>query len=348
MVDSQRYPERDALDHLFGDSAFDSLIGGQPLQQHSVPVPVPVPLPPSDAQQYPSRRDARAAVPSRRAAAPKPSRTKSRKRSGSTRQTPPPAFVKPADSAYPVERVIVVRRAAPVKKKKRGSGFLTILAVAGLFGSVALPAYALNPFPPADANLAAVATTDDVALSVNDDAVTLETVRGEFGATTGAELRNQRRTTLMADNFSAYMASGAREMGDDYPWFSELAVNQGGGLSPLNYFYRQCVDFVAWRLNRDAGTTSAPYAWTWSNLTSSGGNASQWRYAWTSKGWPTSTTPVVGAVAWFPYNHVAYVKAVNADGTVLLEEYNWEGKSLYGQRTIPASGVTLYLYPPPR
>ena len=105
---------------------------------------------------------------------------------------------------------------------------------------------------------------------------------------------------------------------------------------------------IAWRLNRDAGTTSAPYRWTWSNLTPTGGNASQWRYAWTSKGWPTGTTPVVGAVAWFPYNHVAYVKAVNADGTVLIEEYNWEGKSLYGQRTIPAAGVTLYLYAPPR
>ena len=117
MVDSQGYPERDALDHLFGDSSFDSLIGGPSPQQHSVPVP----LPPAGTNQYPSRRDMRAAAPSRRAAASKPSRTEakqakqSRKRAGAGRPTPPPAFVKPIDSAYPVERVIVVRRAAPVK-----------------------------------------------------------------------------------------------------------------------------------------------------------------------------------------------------------------------------------------
>jgi surface antigen len=151
--------------------------------------------------------------------------------------------------------------------------------------------------------------------------------------------------SIRAQNNADYLASGARALGDDYPWPYELAEFQGGGLSPLNYYYRECVDFVAWRLNRDAGYYSAPFKWVWSTLTPTGGDASQWRYAWEAHGWTVSTTPIKGSVAWFYGDHVAYVKSVNADGTVTVEEYNYiPGK--YDQRTMPASSVPDFLYPP--
>ncbi len=137
-----------------------------------------------------------------------------------------------------------------------------------------------------------------------------------------------------------------RAEGDDYQWYNMPTESQGGGFSPFNYYYRECVDFVAWRLNRDAGSTSAPFKWTWSSLTPSGGNASNWANAWSSHGWPTSKTPVVGAVAWFNFNHVAYVQSVGGDGSVVLEEYNWMGSHAYNKRTIKASEVPLFLYPP--
>jgi surface antigen len=156
----------------------------------------------------------------------------------------------------------------------------------------------------------------------------------------------QRSTSLKGQNYEAYIKSGALEKGDDYPWFSELSNNQGGGLSPLNYFYRECVDFVAWRLNRDVGSTSAPFVFDWNYLTPSGGDASNWANAWKQHGWATGTTPKVGSVAWFP-GHVAYVSKVNDDGTVFLEEYNYDNDHLYGTRTIPATDVSLYLYAPP-
>jgi len=110
--------------------------------------------------------------------------------------------------------------------------------------------------------------------------------------------------------------------------------------------YGQCVDFVAWRLNRDAGVTGGNWRWTWSNLTPGGGDASQWANAWSGHGWATGNKPVVGAVAWFNYNHVAYVQSVSAGGSVVLEEYNWMGSSAYHTRTVPASEVPLFLYPP--
>ena len=255
---------------------------------------------------------------------------------------------RPIDSAYPASRVIVVRQAPKKLKRKRGSGFLTIVAVIGLFGSVALPAYAMAPRADADSGTLTAAKDVEAAFTVSEDATLATAARGSFQATTATDLRSQKRTAAMAANYEAYMASGAREKGDDYPWFSELSNNQGGGLSPLNYFYRECVDFVAWRLNRDAGSTSAPFVYDWSTLTPSGGNASQWKYAWTSKGWPTSTTPIAGAVAWYNYNHVAYVKQVNADGTIVVEDYNQAGMHQYDIRTVPANDAQLYLYPPPR
>jgi surface antigen len=327
VVDFQNVPPRDGLDHLFGDAAAEALLGST------------VPVPPA------TRREAMAQLPSRRDLRAK---SKGRARTGRAK---PPAFVPPVDSAYPATRVIVVRQAAQPRKKSPASAFITVVAVVGLFGSVALPAYAMVPQGDGDsvadvnAELAADASAD---LTVSTDVALATTARGAFNATTASELKNQKRTAYMASNYEAYVASGAREKGDDYPWFSELSNNQGGGLSPLNYFYRECVDFVAWRLNRDAGSLKAPYLYTWSTLTPSGGNAYQWKRAWQNNGWETSTTPVAGSVAWYSYGHVAYVKSVNADGTITVEDYNQSGLHVYDIRTVAANDAQLYLYPPPR
>ena len=127
---------------------------------------------------------------------------------------------------------------------------------------------------------------------------------------------------------------------------AQLEAPQGGGLSPLRYYYRECVDFVAWRLNRDAGSYSAPFKYDWGNLAS--GSAYAWKSAWLSHGWTVSDTPVPGAVAWFPgANHVAYVSGILTDGSVAIEEYNGMVKHGYAQRIIQVTDAT-YLYPPPR
>ena len=326
MVSSTTPPDGDGLENLFGDSGFDWNIA---------------PSSATDTPQFPSRRDLRQAGSAPRARkAARPSKARA------SRRAQAPVVPRP-DSAYPEGRVLVVVRPAPKLKKKRGQNILTAFVVVGIFGSVALPAAALTPQVTADTDTVA-AVKGDAALLVSADVAQTVAERGQFSATTSTDLRSQRNTARKAANFEEYLKSGARELGDDYPWFSELSNNQGGGLSPLNYFYRECVDFVAWRLNRDAGSTGEPFTYVWSNLTPSGGNASQWKYAWRSHGWPSSTTPVAGSVAYFSGNHVAYVKQVNADGTVLIEEYNYNSDHLYGQRTIPATDVELFLYPPPR
>jgi surface antigen len=235
-----------------------------------------------------------------------------------------------------------VKRSAPAKKPVRA--LVTMAIVGGLFASAGLPAYAMG----VDANEApASAAADTTSLSVSADTAALTTSRGSFTATSAGDLASLRANSVREANWEAYQKSGAIELGDDYPYYSELANVQGGGLSPLNYYYRECVDFVAWRLNRDAGSTEAPYKYDWSYLTPNGGDARAWKGNWEAHGWAVTNTPKVGWVAWFTFNHVAYVKQVNDDGTILIEEYNWMGQHKYGQRTIPVSDVAAFLSPPP-
>lgn len=231
--------------------------------------------------------------------------------------------------------------AAKTDRKNPFSVLATFLVVGGMFAVAGLPAYATLTTPvDGDAQNANLQS-----MVVSSDASPLLTSRDGYKATTPQQLAQMSKDALRAANNTEYLASGARELGDDYPWPYELASYQGGGLSPLNYYYRECVDFVAWRLNRDAGYYAEPFKWVWSTLTPTGGNAYQWLYAWENHGWTVSKTPIVGSVAWFGSDHVSYVKAVLDGGFVLVEEYNFV-PGVYSQRTLPVSSIQEFLYPP--
>lgn len=251
----------------------------------------------------------------------------------------PPEIGGPRPSARPTP---------PARRGKRPfwNTLVTVVVVPGLFATAALPAYASTYALPMEQS-ADSASQPGRSFVVSSAAAGQVIDRTGVSATSEEELRARRANPGRAARAAAYAASGALAAGDDYPWFYESTDDQGGGLSPLGYYYRECVDFVAWRLNGDAGTTASPYRWTWSTLTPSGGDGANWGYAWKRQGWATGTEPEAGAVAWFPgANHVAYVKDVLEDGRVLLEEYNWGGKHSYGQRIVRASDVTLFLYAP--
>ena len=226
-------------------------------------------------------------------------------------------------------------------RKNPASVLLTMAAVGGMFACVALPAYAMSPVENSATGPAA-SSIGAQSVAVSADALSVATARDAFTATTPEELAAANAAAAEAAQAAQIAASyvyrdpGPRQAGDDYPWAGME------GLSPLRYYYGECVDFVAWRLNRDAGYTG-PFRWDWSNLAS--GSADSWTDAWYAHGWPVSGTPVAGAVAVTGYQHVAYVKEVLGDGTVLLEEYNYGNYHSYGQRIISAGSAT-YLYPP--
>jgi surface antigen len=305
-----------------------------------VPSAPAVPQPPADyaepdfalpAVEAPTSRralrEARAAVQARRAPRDRPNRARRPEKA-------------PRELAVARERK---------KLRDRLSAAGVMVLVGGLFAGFAIPAYADSgsggvavaaPHTHGAQALGVVGTTFDKAGAVKRDS---------YSATSAEDLRALYASALRQQNLGAFLASGSASKGNDYPWPSELSRNQGGGLSPLGYYYRECVDFVAWRLNRDAGVgANGPWVWTWSQLTPSGGNASQWKAAWLNHGWPTGTTPKVGAVAWFPgQNHVAYVSGILQNGQIVIDEYNMGGRHEYDQRVINPSTVQ-FLYAPPR
>jgi surface antigen len=288
------------------------------------------PIVPS-AQQFSSRREARnAAAPGRRPAnrasgAPSaPRKTKlSRRDQAAVRKLAATPVIAP-----------VVAAAPPRKQQHPIKAIFAVLVVAGIVGGLALPAAAgVTSFSNATGIATSFKHSQSVKVSANIEMSKVS--RDAVSATSEAELRTEQiNARELADN------PGVRQPGDDYPW--RLA---GYSLSPLGYYYRQCVDFVAWRLNRDQGVTSAPWKWVWSNLTPWGGDASQWKSAWQRHGWTVSTTPVVGSVAWFVGDHVAYVHSISGSN-VTIEEYNGEASRAYAMRTIPISSVADFLYPP--
>jgi surface antigen len=84
------------------------------------------------------------------------------------------------------------------------------------------------------------------------------------------------------------------------------------------YGFRNCVSYVAWKLN-SLGVDPKYFK----NL----GDGGSWytnaqKYGLVSVG----TTPKVGAAAVVPGQHVAYVSAVNNDGTITVQEYNHDEK----------------------
>lgn len=151
---------------------------------------------------------------------------------------------------------------------------------------------------------------------------------------------------------------------NDLPW-SHAPIYPAS--SPLGMYNRECVDFVLWRINQAAGTTSAPFKYTNSNFRGDGqllGSANSvdggggflysWKDGWDVKGWPSGKTPQVGSVVYYgpeprnPYGHVAWVKAVNADGTFLEEGYNIDlgagANHAYYTRTVANTAPTWFLY----
>ncbi|HLP23233.1 MAG TPA: CHAP domain-containing protein [Microbacteriaceae bacterium] len=246
-----------------------------------------------------------------------------------------------AGAARPARAAAVPHRGM-LRFARRVRGFAGLAIVAGVFATTVLPAYA-------GSSDALAGGKSDSFLSLRTGAQNLEVSSGAAGQSASTELyTSQSAAQFAASRIQSIRLAGTwvpmyQSAGDDYPWWNKRTEHSGGGLSPLGYYYRECVDFVAWRLNRDAGVTGGPWRWVWDNLAS--GSAYVWLSEWRSHGWPTSDVAVPGSVAWFPYNHVAYVKSVNADGTVTVEEYNWASDHLYHQRTISQSEA-IYLYPP--
>jgi surface antigen len=122
-------------------------------------------------------------------------------------------------------------------------------------------------------------------------------------------------------------------LGDDYPT-SLRAPPKDSIIDPWRFYNRECVSFVAWRLNH---TNHIDF----SDFMDGGrfGDANNWDNNARKLGFTVNNVPARGAVAQTDagqFGHVAWVASVG-DGTVTVEEYNYSTPGGYGLRTVPTS-----------
>jgi len=119
-----------------------------------------------------------------------------------------------------------------------------------------------------------------------------------------------------------------------YPW-----PTQDGWVSDAHGYYEaECVSFAAWAVRTDgrAHTRGTDFL----------GNANAWTGA------SEDSTPRAGDVAQWDagvngagsVGHVAYVAAVNSDGSVVINEYNWGNFHRFNTRTVSANTPSRYLH----
>lgn len=133
-------------------------------------------------------------------------------------------------------------------------------------------------------------------------------------------------------------SSGGEVIGDDYP-YKNASMD---GVDPWNFYNRQCTSFAAWRIveTKDSSFNNYYGGVRW-------GNANNWDNAARVVGIPVSSTPTVDSIAVWEggtYGHVAYVAKVNSDGSIVVEDYNFNYDGRYSTRTITASSPSSYIH----
>ena len=150
----------------------------------------------------------------------------------------------------------------------------------------------------------------------------------------------------------ALVAPPASAAGDDYPFRTDTT----GSADRWGFTKRQCVSFVAWRMEQRRHPLS--------NVRQRWGKAAGWDEAALRLGYRAGTRPVAGAVAHWNagerspyytagstrangtmtaggYGHVGYVRGVYSDGSVSVEQYNGTGDRRYSVVRVKAP---RYLY----
>ena len=128
-----------------------------------------------------------------------------------------------------------------------------------------------------------------------------------------------------------YAVSGGANYCANYDWGPKRTsrYDDASEISPYGYAYRNCTDYVAWKL-ASLGVPASLYR--------GNGNASGWARV---AGIVTNTTPAVGAVAVQTsgeYGHVAFIEAVSGN-RVTVAEYNYHENGTYDTRTGTLAGL---------
>ena len=129
-------------------------------------------------------------------------------------------------------------------------------------------------------------------------------------------------------------AVGSIAAGDTYlPYWKSKggAPGMDMGEDEWAFYWGECTSFAAWSVRTRTGYSDFVNNYKGAHF----GNAREWKAAADQLAIPNGPTPEVGAVAVRTYSsngHVAFVTAVNADGTINIAEYNHVAHHTYSER----------------
>lgn len=189
---------------------------------------------------------------------------------------------------------------------------------------------------------------DQLAAKEAEQAKLLADTRGEEAAYQQLSSQRNAQISQLQAQQAAELAARARQVGG----YTASSDGSNGGYpsvwanAPMNSYVdswgmysRQCVSYAAFKVSQAYG--NMPY---WGGV----GNANQWPGNARAMGIPTGSTPKVGSVAVVSsgqYGHVAWVEAVNPNGTIRISHYNvnWTGNYAVWDNLSP-SYFDTYIY----
>jgi surface antigen/peptidoglycan hydrolase CwlO-like protein len=137
-----------------------------------------------------------------------------------------------------------------------------------------------------------------------------------------------------------------------YPWgasncpmdgiYSTGGVD-GNGTDGYGYGCRQCASYAAWRVAKETGF----YPVNWGNAVDFPASARASGYLTGSTPRPGSLAVMSAAQAGGPDGHVAWVEAVDGDGTIIVSQYNYNygaGWGMYSEMKLSAAAFATYIY----
>ena len=130
---------------------------------------------------------------------------------------------------------------------------------------------------------------------------------------------------------SAPGTSGLVDVDEYYPWWQSMGGLKAG-YDPQGFAWAQCTSYVAFAIRTYSGYKDFQNNWKGQHF----GNAKEWDAAARGAGIRVDQMPVVGAVAERSvgrWGHVAYIVAVNSDGTFVVNEYNHVTSRAFSSRT---------------
>ena len=170
-----------------------------------------------------------------------------------------------------------------------------------------------------------------------------EAVYQQLTAQKNSEIEKQRSDQAAEIRARASSGGGYKSLPGDpnrggYPsaWMS-ASMNYCSS-DPWGMCKRQCVSYAAFKVDQAYGNMP-----NWGGI----GNANQWDDNARRAGIPVSSVPKVGTVGVVndgAYGHVAWVEALNADGTLTISQFNanWSGE--YSKWSVPRSFFDVYIY----